>query len=257
MTDCTSFALENRADVAMADYSVKQAESSKRSAKSGWYPTVSAGISKELDTRNMFGHKVNDQWSVGVSASWDVFDGGITRAQVNQADATLVRAKEVAAQTREQVQLDVQSAFLDLHAAERNIATTQAAVVLGEENYKIAQVRYAAGVGTNLDVMDASRKLTEARSNYFTALYNYNTSKASLDRYMGVPVEIDVVRYVESENEGKTAAQSREDAALTSEAAEVPETGEVAPVVLIDFETESPLPSQSVDQELTKDKAFQ
>ena len=256
LNDCTAYALENRADAAMADYAVKQAESAKRSAKSGWYPSVNAGISKEIDTENMFGHKTNDQWSIGISASWNIFDGGITRAQVNQADAALVRAKEVAAQTREQVQLDVQSAFLDLHAAERNISTTQAAVVLGEENYKIAQVRYAAGVGTNLDVMDASRKLTEARSNYFTALYNYNTAKASLDRYMGVPVEIDVVRYVESEGEGKTAAESREDAALTSEAAEVPETGEVAPVVLIDFENAAPLPSETVDKDITRDKAF-
>ena len=95
--------------------------------------------------------------------------------------------------------------------------------------------------------MDASRKLTEARSNYFTALYNYNTAKAALDRYMGVPVEIDVVRYVESEQEGNTAAKSREDAALTSEAAVVPEAGEVAPVVLIDFEGESQLPSENVE----------
>ena len=257
LTDCTSYALENRADAAMADYAVKQAESAKKSAKSGWYPSVNAGISKEIDTKNMFGHKVNDQWSIGVSASWNIFDGGLTRSQVNQAEAALVRAKEVAAQTREQVQLDVQSAFLDLHAAERNIGTTQAAVILGEENYKISQVRYAAGVGTNLDVMDASRKLTEARSNYFTALYNYNTAKASLDRYMGVPVEIDVVRYIESENEGKTAAQSREDAALTSDAAETPETSEVAPVVLIDFENSSPLPSESVEQEMTRDRAFE
>lgn len=255
--DCTAYALENRADVAMADYTVKQAESAKKSAKSGWYPSVNAGISKEIDTENMFGHKTNDQWSIGVSASWNIFDGGITRAQVNQADAALIRAQELAAQTREQVQLDVQSAFLDLRAAERNIGTTQTAVVLGEENYKIAQVRYAAGVGTNLDVMDASRKLTEARSNYFTALYNYNTAKASLDRYMGVPVTLDVVRYVESEHAGKSAAESREDAALTSEAAEVPETGEVAPVVLIDFENSSPLPSESVEQEMTKDQAFQ
>ena len=258
LTDCTSYALENRADVAMADYAVKQAESAKKSAKSGWYPSVNAGISKQLDTENMFGHKINDQWSIGVSASWNIFDGGITRAQVNQAEAALLRAKEVAAQTREQVQLDVQSAFLDLHAAERNIGTTQAAVILGEENYKISQVRYAAGVGTNLDVMDASRKLTEARSNYFTALYNYNTAKASLDRYMGVPVEIDVVRYVESENEGKTAAESREDAALTSEVAQSPVLDEVAPVVLIDFESPSPLPSETVerDKSLTTDKAF-
>lgn len=254
---CTAYALENRADAAMADYAVKRAESAKKSAKSGWYPSVNAGISKEVDTKNMFGHKTNDQWSIGLSASWNIFDGGITRAQVNQAEAELIRAQEAAAQTREQIQLDVQSAFLDLRAAERNISTTQAAVVLGEENYKIAQVRYAAGVGTNLEVMDASEKLTEARSNYFTSLYNYNTAKASLDRYMGVPVEIDVVRYVESEKQGKSAAESREDAALTSEAAAVPETSEVAPVVLIDFESSSPLPSEGVEQELTKEKAFE
>ena len=255
--DCTAYALENRPDAAMADYAVKQAESSKRSAKSGWRPNVSGSVSKGFTHENLFSGKLTDQWTVGVSASWNIFDGGITRAQVNQADAALTRAQEVAAETREQIQLDVQSAFLQLRAAEKNIGTTQASVVLGEENYKIAQVRYAAGVGTNLDVMDASRKLTEARSNYFTALYNYNTAKASLDRYMGVPVEIDVVRYVESEEEGKTAAESREEAALNTEAAEVPETSEVAPVVMIDFESSSPLPSENVEDELTRSKAFQ
>ena len=255
--DCTAYALENRPDAAMADYAVKQAESAKRSAKAGWRPSVNGSISKGFTHENLFSGKITDQWTVGVSASWNIFDGGITRAQVNQADAALTRAQEVAAQTREQIQLDVQSAFLQLHAAEKNIATTQASVVLGEENFKIAQVRYAAGVGTNLDVMDASRKLTEARSNYFTALYNYNTAKASLDRYMGVPVEIDVVRYVESEEEGKTAAESREEAALNTEAAEVPETSDVAPVVMIDFEHSAPLPSENVEDELTRSKAFQ
>jgi len=255
--DCTAYALENRADAAMADYAVKQAESNKRSAKAGWRPSVSGSVSKGFTHEHLFSGKLSDQWTAGISASWNIFDGGITRAQVNQADAALTRAQEVAAQTREQIQLDVQSAFLQLRAAEKNITTTQASVILGEENYKISQVRYAAGVGTNLDVMDASRKLTEARSNYFTALYNYNTAKASLDRYMGVPVEIDVVRYVESEGEGKTAAQSREDAALTSKAAAVPETAEVAPVVMIDFENSSPLPSENVENEMTREKAFQ
>lgn len=247
--ECTAYALENRPDAAMADYAVKRAESAKKSAKAGYRPSVNASISKGIDTQNLITDKTSDSWRAGVSASWNIFDGGITKAQVNQADAALNRAQEEAAQTREQIQLEVQSYFLQLHAAEKNIGTTQASVALAEENYKISQVRYAAGVGTNLDVMDASRKLTEARSNYFTALYNYNTAKASLDRYMGVPVEIDVVRYVESEEEGNSASQAREDAALTSEAAEVPETGEVAPVVLIDFEGDSILPSETVERE--------
>ena len=252
MGDCTAYALENRADAAMADYAVKRAESAKKSAKAGWLPSVNAAVNKEIDTENLFTNKTSDRWTAGVTASWNIFDGGITRAQVNQADAALTRAQEEAAQTREQIQLEVQSYYLQLHAAEKNIATTQASVALAEENYKISQVRYAAGVGTNLDVMDASRKLTEARSNYFTALYNYNTARASLERYMGVPVEIDVTRYVESEEEGDTAKESRENAALTSDAAEVPEAGEVAPVVMIDFESESPLPSETVE----RDSAF-
>lgn len=257
LNDCVAYALENRPDAAMADYSVKQAESSVRSAKSGWMPQVSGSVSKGFSNENLISGKISDQWSFGVSASWNLFDGGITRAQVNQANAALVEAQEKAAETREQIQLEVQSAFLDLHAAEKNIATNQASVVLAEENYKIAQVRYAAGVGTNLDVMDASRKLTEARSNYFDALYSYNTARASLDRYMGVPVEIDVVRYVEAEQEGKTAAEAREEAALNSDAAEVPETNEVAPVVTIDFDNSSQLPSEAVDDDLAKEKAFQ
>ena len=247
--DCTSYALENRADAAMADYAVKQAESAKKSAKAGYRPSVDASISKGITTEHLFSGKTSDQWTAGISASWTIFDGGITSAQVHEAEAALVRAQEVAAQTREQIQLEVQSYFLQLRAAEKNISTTRASVTLAEENYKIAQVRYAAGVGTNLDVMDASRKLTEARSNYFTSLYTYNTAKASLDRYMGVPVEIDVVRYIESEHAGKNAAQSREDAALTASAAEVPETNEVAPVIMIDFENDSPLPSENVDRE--------
>ena len=255
LADCTTYALENRADAAMADYVVKQAESAKKSAKAGWRPSVNAEVSKGITTEHLFSGKTSDQWAAGVTLTWNIFDGGITESQVNQADAALTRAKEVAAQTREQIQLEVQSYFLQLHAAEKNIGTTQASVALAEENYKIAQVRYAAGVGTNLDVMDASRKLTEARSNYFTALYNYNTAKASLDRYMGVPVEIDVIRYIESEQEGNTAAQSREDAALTEEAAAVPEVEEVAPVVMIDFENDAPLPSATVERQ-ERDQAF-
>ena len=254
--ECTSYALDNRADAAMADYAVKQAESAKKAAKAGWRPSVNAEVTKGITTEHLFNRKTSDQWTAGVSLTWNIFDGGITSSQVHAADAALTRAQEVAAQTREQIQLEVQSYYLQLHAAEKNIGTTQASVSLAEENYKIAQVRYSAGVGTNLDVMDASRKLTEARSNYFTALYNYNTAKASLDRYMGVPVEIDVVRYVESEKSGKTAAKSREDAALTADAAAVPEVEEVAPVVMIDFENDAPLPSETVEHS-TRDQAFQ
>lgn len=234
---CTAYALDNRPDAAAADYNVKRAESNVRYAKSGYKPSVNAVGSVGIAS-NEFPFKPNadgESWSIGVNASWNVFDGGVTEAQIKQAEASLISAQENAAFTRESIQLDVQSAFLTLRAAEKNISTTQLAIKSAEEDYHIAQVRYAAGVGTNLDVMDASDKLTQAKVNYYTALYTYNTSKASLDKAMGIPVEIDVTRYVAAEESGKSAQQAREEAAIIPEAAAEPEIDGVAPVVTIDL----------------------
>ena len=240
LQNCTAFALENRPDIAAADYAIKQAESGVRSAKSGYRPSVNALATKGLNGKSPFSDNIGDSWTAGISANWNIFDNGVTAAQVESAKAALASAEESAAEIRETVQLEVQSAFLTLHAAEKNISTTQVAIASAEEDFKIAQVRYAAGVGTNLDVMDASDKLTQAKNNYYTALYTYNTARASLNKAMGMPVSIDVTRYVAAEAEGKSAADAREDAAINEKYSEVPEIEEAQPTVTIDLSDATP-----------------
>jgi outer membrane protein TolC len=73
--------------------------------------------------------------------------------------------------------------------AEKRISTSQVTVEQADEDFKIAQVRYSAGVGTNTDVIDAQVALTQAKNNYIQAMYDFNTSKANLTKAMGVPVE--------------------------------------------------------------------
>ena len=253
LENCTKYALENSPACAIADYAVREAESAKRSTKSGYRPTVNASINKNINGRREGHNDITDYWTAGLSASWNIFDGGVTSSQVKQTEAAIIRAQENAAAARESVQVSVQKAFLDLYAAEKNISTTKIAVDRAEEDYKIAQVRYAAGVDTNLAVMDAQEKLTDARSNYYTALYRYNVAKADLDQAMGIPVSINVNQYVQAQQNGKTAAEAREEAAITDEDAKVPTAGEVAPVVTIsNLDLASPLPSESVEGELTR-----
>ena len=218
--DCTNYALDNRADGAAARYAVKMAEAAVETAKAGYQPTVNAVVNKSIGGEKPFrhDHTNSDSWSAGVNASWNVFDNGLTQASVKSANMALAKAQEEAAQTDDQIRLDVRKAYLGLQAAEKNIQTTSVAVTRAEEDYKIAQVRYSAGVGTNLDVMDANEKLTTARTNYYTALYNYNTSKASLDKAMGIPVDLDVVKYTEAEQAGATAPKAREAAKLKDDA---------------------------------------
>ncbi|MCR5757086.1 MAG: TolC family protein [Selenomonas sp.] len=218
LEDCTNYALNNRADGAAAYYAVKQAEAGINKAKSGWYPTVTASATKSIEGGNEFGTDHSNVWYFGATANWNVFDNGATSASVNSAEATLAKAQETLHAQDETIQLDVRTALLNLQAAEKNIATTETAVAQAEEDLKIAHVRYSAGVGTNLDVMDATEKMTTARTNYNAALYSYNVNKAALDKAMGIPVDIDVAKYKASQMEGNRLKKVREDAKVTENA---------------------------------------
>lgn len=199
LEECTAYARSNRPDVLMADYQVAIAEAGVQQAKAGYMPKVSAQASKSWAGDSPFGSEETDQrygqnnsWTAGVVVSWDIWDNNVTQSKVNQSKAAVAKAEAVAENTRQSGDLEVRTAYLNLKAAEKSINTTQVAVDKAQEDYKIAQVRYAAGVGTNLDVMDAEEKLAQAQTNYYTALYNYNSSKAALDKAMGIMVDLDV-----------------------------------------------------------------
>ena len=216
LDSCTVYALDNRPDGIAADYQVEQSKEALSIAKAGHLPSVTAAVTRSLTGRDEFKEDITGQWAAGLTASWNIFDNGQVGASVEQAKAGLRAAEESAAATKETIQLNVREQFLSLQAAEKNIQTTSKAVEQAEEDYKIAQVRYSAGVDTNLSVMDAQEKLTSARTNYYTALYNYNTSKAALDKAMGIPVDIDVPRYVAAQQAGDTPRKTL-DASLLHE----------------------------------------
>ena len=199
LEECTAYARSNRPDVLMADYQVAIAQAGVQQARAGYLPKVSAQASKSWAGDSPFGSEETDQrygqnnnWTAGLVLSWDIWDNNVTQSKVNQSKAAVAKAEAAAENTRQSGDLEVRTAYLNLKAAEKSINTTQVAVDKAQEDYKIAQVRYAAGVGTNLDVMDAEEKLAQAQTNYYTALYNYNSSKAALDKAMGIMVDLDV-----------------------------------------------------------------
>ena len=201
LSECTWYALEYRPDGIAADRAMKAAEAQMRATKAGYRPKIMAQAERVFSGDKAFGtnHAGSDTMSVGVVASWNIFDNNITEAQVEQRKEEVYRAEQRFLALQEKIQLDVQTAYLNLLAAEKNIQTTKVAVDKAQEDYKIAQVRYGAGVGTNLDVMDAEESLISAQTTYITALYNYNTSKADLDQAMGLQVGLDVTPYQKEE----------------------------------------------------------
>jgi TolC family type I secretion outer membrane protein len=181
-------ALVNRPDLAQAELSVAVAEEGVKGARSGYRPTIGLSASEGWDDTSFPGTD-NNTWSVGVKASWNIFDSGLTNSQVKQSQASLEKTRQQRQQAKDAAQLEVRQAYLNLKEAEKRIATSQVTVIKAEEDYKIAQVRYTSGVGTNLDVIDSQVALTQAKTNYVQSLYDYNTSRAKLEKAIGAKVQ--------------------------------------------------------------------
>ena len=187
-----AYALLHRSALVKSAMAVKEAEEALKKVKSGYLPTVGVEAGRGYaDPDGYFGTS-NKSWHIGAKASWSLWDGGATQNKVKVATDTLEKAKEANLAAVDSVLLAVQKAYLNLRSAEQTIQSTQTAVAQGQESFRIATLRYRAGVGTNLDVLDAETKLTDARNNYVQALYNYNISIAALEQLTGVPLNTPV-----------------------------------------------------------------
>ena len=184
---CVDAALRQRPEISQYTDAAKSAQEGITVAKSGYLPTVSAVYNAGwYDSKFAGGNNYN--WSVYLLTNWTLFDSGYTAGKVKQAVEGYKKALEQLKQTVDSVQLDVRQTYLSLKAAEQSIATSSSAVGLAEEDYKIKVIRYQAGVGTNLDVLDAQVALTTAKNNFLKAMYEYNNFRAKLDKAMGAPV---------------------------------------------------------------------
>lgn len=186
MDQALAMADASRWEIAQAEAALGAAKEQLRVAKSGYMPSLSVGGGYNWQDEDFPGFD-HEGWSVTGGLSWSLWDGGATDAKIVSANAAVKSAEETLAQARESVALEVRQDYLNILSAKEKIRATEAAVAEAEEAYKIATVRYKSGVGINLDVLDAQLNLNSARTNYITALYDYNTGLATLEKAIGIP----------------------------------------------------------------------
>lgn len=183
MAEAEDKAYANRPELKAILARKQASESAVTAAKTGYFPTLSGNAAW-----NWAGHRFanGDGWSAGLALSIPIFSGFMTKHQVAEAKANLsvLSAQEEA--LRQNVLLEVQQNYLNLAEAEERIATAQLTEQQALENYEIASGRYAAGVGSPIEVTDAEVSLSNAKTAHVQALYDYKTARASLEKAMGV-----------------------------------------------------------------------
>jgi outer membrane protein TolC len=128
---------------------------------------------------------MNEIYNYGVQLTWSIFDGGNMIAQYKEAKANLDAIQARVRDTELTIWQDVQQAYLNLIAAEQQIGAAQKAVDSAQENFRLSQGRFDAGVGTIIELTDAQLALTQASNTEAQALADYRIALAQLDRAAG------------------------------------------------------------------------
>jgi outer membrane protein len=114
-----------------------------------------------------------------------IFSGFASQAKVNEIRAALSQAKANARNQELQIFSTVESGYLNLNLAGKQIEVAREALRTALENLNLAQGRYQAGVGTMLEVTDARVSWIQSENDYTQSFYDYRIARYSLERIVG------------------------------------------------------------------------
>jgi len=174
---------KQRGELLAARAQVAAAESGIRLARSQRLPQL--GLSANYQNLAIETPAQTNGWTLMVTASMEIFDGGRARSDIAEAKALKNEASANLQDASRGVEQDVRQAYLNLQTARQTIDTAKARLAQAQEAYDVATVRYQAGVGTATEVADALSALTAARTNLDRATFNYSTAYARLQRALG------------------------------------------------------------------------
>ena len=185
MEDCISYAYRNRLDLTVERAKLRQRELAIESARAGYRPSVSLTLGTGLSSQFPPRHDTSSDVSASVGVSWNIFDSGVTRGAIEEAEAERDIALLNVQKAEETIDLNLRKAYLNMREAEKRFTSTEDAVAQAREDYYIASERYRAGEGILLDIIDAQTALASAETNAISARYDYARCRAQVENLMG------------------------------------------------------------------------
>ncbi len=174
-------ALRHQVDVNRAFVSAQRSNYFPVLAAFGNYQYQVAKNSLNISTNDFIGSS-----TVGLSVSFNLFEGLQTSSRVEQAEIDVKKTQEQLTGLETSLRTAMHSTVLQLEQARKRIEAQGKTVEQAERGYKIATTRFLSGSGTQLEVNDAQVALTQAQVNRFQAVYEYLVAAADFEQLLGI-----------------------------------------------------------------------
>lgn len=124
-------------------------------------------------------------FSVTGAVQIPIFQGGRTRGRLLEADADVRSRRNEAEDLKASIYYEVRTAFLDLQATTDQLRVATKARGLAAQQLTQSRDRFAAGVASNIEIVQAQEIVAVANEQYISALYGYDLAKGALIRGVG------------------------------------------------------------------------
>lgn len=164
-----SAAHQYRGELQAARFAIDAAHAAVGIARSNYIPSLALQAS-EGNTQPQLVSGFHAQFNLQLTAVWTLFDHGFTVGRLHQAESQVHTADLGYQEAEHDIDLQVEQAYLNLQAARSGVEAAQRLVSFAEENRRLAEERYRAGVGTAIELADAQLNATSAQQNLVKAL---------------------------------------------------------------------------------------
>jgi outer membrane protein len=185
-----NYALTHRPDLVRADYTFKQADAAVNVASADMYPDIILSASATGDRVDDADFR-NDDFgnTVALTINYNIFAGGLTRAQINEARANRMAAENMIANQRLEISSEVNKAMASLKASQEQLKLQRDNAKLVNKNRELVEKEYAAGQTSLVRLNEAQRNLVQAQGRLALARVSLDNAWYKLDVASGRNIE--------------------------------------------------------------------
>jgi len=178
-------AYTHRGEIAATRRTVERAKIDVERARRAYMPTLDFEARWYGDDEQWNFAEDGGNWLVGLSLSFDFWDGGRKRAGVRAAQAALGNAEEADRRALLAVAQDVETAYLRLEEARARLDVAGQAVGASEESLDLVEKQFRGGTATVTRFLEAEAARTQARTARIRAALDVERAEVGASRALG------------------------------------------------------------------------
>ena len=156
--------------------------------KRDFLPTLVAGGAYRFEGKGVAEEDKDNDFIVGLGLTWNIFSGGKTMSQINEAKARIKALKAKLNFLKRQMKSTIKYGLIDLDTAYYKIDVYKKLLDSANVNYEFVKTKFESGQSSRVDLKEAERLLQEQSVNYENAIFSYLIKIARFEKVVGVKV---------------------------------------------------------------------